>query len=110
MVSQSLFRSMAIENENSPPPPPLPSPPSAIMLRSPNFLSSSSQSHLVTFQLKIYEKLDEKNFLIWRRQIEPVINAHNHQDFLYLYHIPPQFILDSDSGIPIENPEFRLWY
>ncbi|MCI06686.1 hypothetical protein A2U01_0027746, partial [Trifolium medium] len=48
---------------------------------------SSLQSNL-TFSLKISEKLHEKNFHVWRQQVEPYINAHGLDDFLVSPLIP----------------------
>jgi len=59
--------------------------------------------------LKISDKLDEKNFLLWRQQIEPVVNAHNLQSFLYYADIPDEFIKDSITNSFSENPAYRTW-
>lgn len=61
---------------------------------------------LITFQLKISEKLDEKNFLVWRQQIEPVVNAHHLQSFLYHAEIPDEFIKDFITNSFSENPAY----
>ncbi|PNX99817.1 esterase/lipase/thioesterase [Trifolium pratense] len=68
-----------------------------------------SSTELVMFQLKISEKLDEKNFLIWLQQIEPAANAHNLSSFLYYIEIPEKFIRDSVTSAIVANPAHRLW-
>ncbi|MCI09024.1 retrovirus-related pol polyprotein from transposon TNT 1-94, partial [Trifolium medium] len=69
---------------------------------------SSIQSNL-TFSLKISEKLNEKNFHMWRQQVEPFINAHNLDDFLVSPAIPPRFLTADDHATATLNPEFRKW-
>jgi len=78
-------------SQNSPPPPPPPPPPSPPLVHNAVPLSTVPPP-LVTFQLKISEKLDEKIFLVWRQQIKPVVNIHNLQSFLYYAEIPDEFI------------------
>ncbi|PNX77722.1 hypothetical protein L195_g033691 [Trifolium pratense] len=36
----------------------------------------------LSFTLRVTEKLGEKNFHLWRHQVEPYINAHDLDDFL----------------------------
>ncbi|MCH82300.1 retrovirus-related Pol polyprotein from transposon TNT 1-94 [Trifolium medium] len=68
-----------------------------------------SSTELVMFQLKISKKLDEKNFLMWLQQIEPVVNAHNLSSFLYYIEILEKFIRDSVTSAIVANPAHRLW-
>lgn len=56
---------------------------SQIMTEPPRSQSSSKQD-LITFKLKISEKLDGKNFLVLHQQIELVMNEHNLGSFLIL--------------------------
>ena len=46
---------------------------------------------------------------MWRQQIEPVVNAHNLQSFLYYAEIPNEFIKDSITNSFCENPAYRAW-
>jgi hypothetical protein len=63
----------------------------------------------MSFQLKITEKLDEKNFLLWRQQVDPFVNANNLQNYLYLRDIPNQYLTDEDREAARENPAYRTW-
>lgn len=36
----------------------------------------------IVFSLKIYEKLNEKNSLVWCQQVEPYVNANNLDEYL----------------------------
>lgn len=67
-------------------------------------------SSLVTFftLMKISEKLDEKNFLVWRQQVEPMINVHNLQNYIIFPEIPKQFLTPNrNSGK--ENLAYHNW-
>ncbi|KAI5429524.1 hypothetical protein KIW84_034203 [Lathyrus oleraceus] len=86
-------------SENNSPPPPSPPPVS----------STDGEASHVTFQLKISEKLTEKNFPIWRQQVDPIINAHNLQDYIYFPPIPSQFVQNTNSTTLTENPQYRAW-
>jgi histone deacetylase 1/2 len=61
------------------------------------------------FALTISEKLGEKNFHLWRQQVEPYINAHNLIDFVVCTRIPPQFVDEEARRAGIVNPEFTVW-
>lgn len=63
----------------------------------------------MSFQLKIVEKFDEKNFLLWRQQVDPFVNANNLQNYLYLRDIPNQFLTDDDRTTNRENPAYLTW-
>ncbi|MCI46042.1 hypothetical protein A2U01_0067282, partial [Trifolium medium] len=52
----------------------------------------SAFKHDLNFTLRITEKLTEKNFHLWRQQVEPYINAHGLDDFLVSPTIPPRFL------------------
>lgn len=59
--------------------------------------------------LKIALKLDEKNFHLWRQQVELYINAHNLTDLVVCTHIPPQFLTDDAHGQGSVNPAYSFW-
>jgi len=81
---------------------------SAIPLQS--FVEDEASVHSnFVFSLKISEKLNEKNFLIWRQQVEPYVNAHNLDDFLVSPVIPLRFLTPHDRATRTLNPEFRQW-
>jgi len=82
--------------------------PTAIPLQSFVEDTTSLRSDFV-FSLKIFEKLNEKNFLVWRQQVEPYVNANNLDDFLTAPIIPPRFLTAQDRATGKLNPEFRQW-
>jgi hypothetical protein len=63
----------------------------------------------LTFSLKISEKLTEKNYHMWRQQVEPYINAHYLDDFLVSPAIPPRFLTADDHLTGNLNPAYRKW-
>lgn len=63
----------------------------------------------MSFQLKISEKLDEKNFLLWQQQVDPFVNANNLQNYLYLHDIPSRFLTEEDCVANRENPSYSTW-
>ncbi|CAJ2642534.1 unnamed protein product [Trifolium pratense] len=63
----------------------------------------------LNFTLRITEKLGEKNFHLWRQQVEPYINAHDLDDFLVDPHIPPRFLTETDRITATLNPNYRSW-
>ncbi|KAK2354410.1 putative mitochondrial protein [Trifolium repens] len=71
-------------------------------------LLTDSRSTL-KFSLTISEKLGEKNFHLWRQQVEPYINAHNLIDFVVCTRVPPQFVDDESRRSGIVNPEYTIW-
>ncbi|CAJ2662267.1 unnamed protein product [Trifolium pratense] len=70
--------------------------------------TAESKSSL-KFALTISEKLSEKNFHLWRQQVEPYINAHNLTDFVVCTRILPQFVDDDARRAGIVNPEYTVW-
>lgn len=70
---------------------------------------ANDELHRLNFSLKIAQKLDEKNFCLWRQQVEPYINAHNLADFIDCTRIPPQFIDDTTRNSGFVNPEYSVW-
>lgn len=88
-----------------PPPSPLPSPPRQMATPASNTLVFRSvKSSLGSFSLKITEKLNDKNFLVWRQQVESYIIAHDLHHYLVVPLIPREFL--SDRQI---NPVYRSW-
>ncbi|GAU31266.1 hypothetical protein TSUD_153410 [Trifolium subterraneum] len=63
----------------------------------------------LSFHLRITEKLGEKNYHLWRQQVEPYINAHDLDDFLVSPQIPPMFRTEVDRTTATLNPEYRQW-
>jgi hypothetical protein len=61
------------------------------------------------FTLRITEKLGEKNFHLWRQQVEPYINAHDLDDLLVSPQIPPMFLNETDRLTATLNPAYRQW-
>ncbi|MCI67684.1 hypothetical protein A2U01_0088943, partial [Trifolium medium] len=61
------------------------------------------------FSIKISEKLGEKNFHLWRQQVEPFINAHNLTDYVVCARAPPQFVDDEARRTGTVNPAFTQW-
>ncbi|MCI35366.1 retrovirus-related Pol polyprotein from transposon TNT 1-94, partial [Trifolium medium] len=51
----------------------------------------------------------EKNFHLWRQQVEPYINAHALDDFLVSPVIPPRFLTADDHATATLNPAYRKW-
>lgn len=44
--------------------------------QTPAATTADEESYRLQFSLKIAHKLDEKSFHLWRKQVEPYINAH----------------------------------
>ncbi|PNY08092.1 histone deacetylase [Trifolium pratense] len=63
----------------------------------------------LNFTLRITEKLNEKNFHLWRQQVEPYINAHGLDDLLASPSIPPRFLNETDRTTATLNPAYRKW-
>lgn len=63
----------------------------------------------LNFALKIAHKLDEKNFHLWRQQVESYINARNLTEFIVCAQIPPQFLNDADCNSGTINPAYSVW-
>jgi len=61
----------------------------------------------LAFSLKISEKLNEKNFLVWRQQVEPYINANNLDEFLVAPIVPSWFLTAQDRATGKLNLEYR---
>ncbi|PNX80138.1 retrovirus-related Pol polyprotein from transposon TNT 1-94, partial [Trifolium pratense] len=65
--------------------------------------------HDLNFTLRITEKLTEKNFHLWRQQVEPYVIAHGLDDFLVAPTVPPQFLTATDHATATLNPAYRKW-
>lgn len=84
--------------ETTNPPPPPPPPPFTVPASAP-----------VTFSHSISEKLDDKNFLLWRQQVEPVIKAHKLYHYVVCPTIPPRFLTDTDRDSGTVNSAYTAW-
>jgi len=105
---------MASQPSSPPPSPPPETPiPTAIPINSKpldSFLEDDdSDRSKFAFALKISEKLTKKNFLLWRQQVEPYINAHNLDGFIVAPIVPPHFLTAQDRATGTLNPAFRKW-
>jgi len=75
-----------------------------------SFVEDDGSTHSsFIFTLKISEKLNEKNFLVWRQQVESYINTQNLDGFLVVPIIPFRFLTSQDHATRTLNPEFRQW-
>jgi histone deacetylase 1/2 len=63
----------------------------------------------LNFTLRITEKLTEKNYHLWRQQVEPYVNAHGLDDLLLSPAPPPMFLNDGDRASATLNPRYRKW-
>jgi len=80
-------------------PPPLP-PVHAVSITT---IPISSLLHL------IFEKLNDKNFLLWKQQIESVIIGHRLHSNLVNHKIPLRYLFEADHDEEIENFEYLMW-
>src|ERR1044072_7540807 len=80
-------------------PPPLTPPPSL----------SSMATMFTSLSHTIAEKLTDKNFLLWKQQVEPVIIAHRLHPFLVHPQIPAKYASDEERLSGIVSEEFRSW-
>ncbi|KAL6322290.1 hypothetical protein AAG906_005259 [Vitis piasezkii] len=82
------------------------------MEKSQQTLASSSSSHFVpiSFNHSTSVKLENHNFLIWRKQIFSAIRGHNLQHFVIGVHDPPlKFRSSEDRSRGIVNQDFLDW-
>lgn len=75
-----------------------PSPPAAF-----SSLPTSSLPHAISV------KLDEKNFLLWKQQVEPVIIAHQLHLLLVNPTIPPKYASDADRDSDTVSSTYLAW-
>ena len=73
------------------------------------FKSSASSPTLVSFTHSISVKLDDRNFLLWKQQVEAVIKAHRLQNFVMTQETPPQFSSDYDFELGNVNESYLQW-
>ena len=66
-------------------------------------------SRRLHFSLKIVQKLDEKNFHLWRQQVEPYINAHDLTDLVVCARVPVKFGDDAARRSGSVNPAYSRW-
>lgn len=91
-----------------PPPPPFVVPP--LNSRAPDGSSIIvTASAPVTFSHTLSEKLDDKNFLLWRQQVEPVIKAHRLHHYVVCPTIPPRFLTEADRDSGNVNSAYTAW-
>ena len=65
--------------------------------------------HCVTFSQPLAIKLEEKNFLLWRRQVLAAIKGHNLSHYIdRVAKIPPHFASSEDALDDHVLEEFRL--
>ncbi|XP_058785037.1 uncharacterized protein LOC131659945 [Vicia villosa] len=95
MVSSPSTASSASDRED-----PSPAKPSPVV---------SEDLHRFNFSLKLSQKLDEKNFHLWRQQVEPFINAHGLTEFVVCTRVPPRFLTDEARNSGSENPAYSAW-
>jgi len=69
----------------------------------------NSYGYSFVIALKIYEKLNYKNFLVYHQQVELYINTHNLDDFLVLPLILSRFLTATDHTSGLLNPVNRQW-
>ena len=58
---------------------------------------------------QITEKLNDKNFLLWRQQIKPAITALGLNCFVANPQIPPRYLSDANHDLDHVNPLFLMW-
>lgn len=73
--------------------------------------SSSSLKFIpISFNNAISVRLDNKNFLLWRKQVLSAIRGHKLQHFVFGTRSPPKkFVEPDDERIGKINPEFANW-
>lgn len=62
-----------------------------------------------TFSQQITIKLDSKNFLSWKQQVEGVIRGHKLHPFVINPSIPPRFLTVRDRDVDLVNPAYTEW-
>ena len=70
----------------------------------------SSKFSLVTFSNSSTVRLDNNNFLCWRKQVLASIRGYKLQDFVFGSKPPPKkFLRPEDEENTIVNPEYADW-
>lgn len=62
-----------------------------------------------TFSQQISVKLESKNFLSWKQQVEGVIRGHKLQRFVINPTIPPRYLTTRDRDTNSVNPVYSEW-
>jgi len=70
--------------------------------------SQSVSSPSFAVFVKIYQKLDDSNFLVWHQEVEPCIELHNYQHFIANPSIPLRFLSETDHKNGKTNPAYTL--
>jgi len=61
---------------------------------------SSAPMHVPdSFLHQITEKFDDKNFLLWCQQVEPVIKAHQLHHFVVVSQVSLHFLTEQDRSL-----------
>lgn len=71
--------------------------------------SSKMEKAYVTFSQPVTARLDDKNFLVWRQQVEAVIKGHRLHRFLVNPEIPMKFLTVDDCEKGKVSEEFLRW-
>ncbi|WJX67532.1 hypothetical protein P8452_51991 [Trifolium repens] len=83
------------------------------VLRPPSLQSFREDEHSrrsnLNFTLRITEKLTEKNFHLWKQQVQPYIFAHDLDEFLLPSSAAPRFLNGADRATATLNPAYRKW-
>lgn len=76
---------------------------------SPALSSTASSTLFSNFNYKFTEKLDEKNYLAWLQQVEPVLRLHCLHLFCVAPEISDEFLSEADPAAGMVNPAFTAW-
>ncbi|XP_019442260.1 PREDICTED: uncharacterized protein LOC109346975 [Lupinus angustifolius] len=63
----------------------------------------------VTFSHNVSVKLSEKNYFIWKQQVEAVLASHRLERFVVNPQIPFRFLSEEDRDLQRMNPAFLQW-
>lgn len=72
-------------------------------------LPSSLMFLVSNFHALVNVKLDGKNYLLWRIQIENVVKANGYFEYLDGTQVIPAMRLVNSEGVSSVNPEYTLW-
>lgn len=73
-------------------------------------VDASKNGDAVSFAHHLIVKLDEKNYLVWRQQVESAIRGHNLQTFIESSHSPQQFASNVDLLVEVVSSTYLQWY
>jgi len=74
-----------------------------------NHNSYSLPSPSQFFPTSVVKKLDDSNYLHWKQQLEPIINAQKLHRFVVNLIIPTCFLNDGDREYGTVNPSYEKW-